>query len=140
MVRPPQPPVYLFVLDTSYAAVNSGMLRCVTATLAHTLERLPGISEGRTQVGILTFDSTLHFYNLSASSPQMLVAPEIDEVRAPSHGAPRGPLAASPPRSRRLTTSPLRRRALACCRLRVTHLLSRAPPCHAERGATPCLA
>ena len=62
MVRPPQPPVFLFVIDVSYQAVASGMLRCVAATLAHTLDRLPGGE--RTQIGLLTFDSTLHFYNL----------------------------------------------------------------------------
>ena len=73
MVRPPQPPVYLFVIEATYASVSSGMLRCVSATLLHTIERLPGVAEGRTQVGLITFDSTLHFYNLSASSPQMLV-------------------------------------------------------------------
>ena len=83
MVRPPQPPVYLFVLEASYASVQSGMLRCVATTLTHTLDRLPGVSEGRTMVGLLTFDTTLHFYNLSGSSPQMLVTPEVDEVFLP---------------------------------------------------------
>ena len=81
MVRPPQPPVFLFVIEASYASVSSGMLRCVAATLAHTLDRLPGGE--RTQVGILTFDTTLHFYNLSSASPQMLVVPEIDETFVP---------------------------------------------------------
>ena len=48
MVRPPQPPVFLFVVEVSYTAVASGMLRCVAATLQHTLARLPGGE--RTQV------------------------------------------------------------------------------------------
>jgi protein transport protein SEC24 len=43
MVRPPQPPVYLFVMEASYASVQSGMLRCVATTLTHTLDRLPGV-------------------------------------------------------------------------------------------------
>jgi len=81
MVRPPQPPVFLFIIETSYAAVSSGMLRCVSATLMHTLDRLPGGE--RTQVGLITFDSTLHFYNLAASAPQMLCVPEIDDVVLP---------------------------------------------------------
>ena len=84
MVRPPQPPVYLFLIEASYAAVSSGMLRCVAATLAHTLDRLPGGE--RTQVALMTFDTTLHFYNLSGSSPQMLVVSEIDEVFLPTPG------------------------------------------------------
>lgn len=81
MVRPPQPPVFLFVIETSYAAVSSGMLRCVAATLQHTLDRLPGGE--RTQVGLITFDSTLHFYSLSGETPQMLVVPETDDVFLP---------------------------------------------------------
>lgn len=81
MVRPPQPPVFLFVLEASYTAVASGLLRCVAATLAHTIDRLPGGE--RTQIGIITYDSTLHFYSLSGSTPQMIVVPEVDETFLP---------------------------------------------------------
>ena len=40
--------------------------------------RLPG--DTRTRVGFLTFDSTIHFYNLQEglSQPQMLVVSDID--------------------------------------------------------------
>ena len=75
MVRPPQPPVFLFLVDVSYTAVASGMLRCVSATIKHTLARLPGGE--RTQVGLITYDSALQFYNLAGSAPQMLVVPEV---------------------------------------------------------------
>jgi len=81
MVRPPQPPVFLFLVEVSYSAVSSGMLRCMAATLQHTLDRLPGGE--RTQVGLITFDSTLHFYNLNNGSPKMFVVPELDEVFLP---------------------------------------------------------
>ena len=81
MVRPPQPPVFLFVVEVSYTAVSSGMLRCMASTIRHTLDRLPGGE--RTQVGLITFDTSLHFYNLNGSSPQMLVVPELDEVFLP---------------------------------------------------------
>jgi protein transport protein SEC24 len=81
MVRPPQPPVYLFVVEVSYTAVSSGMLRCAAATLLHTLDRLPGGE--RTQIGLITYDSTLQFYNLAASSPTMLNVSEVDEVFLP---------------------------------------------------------
>ena len=41
-------------------------------------DRLPG--DTRTKVGFLSFDSTIHFYNLQEglSQPQMLVVSDID--------------------------------------------------------------
>ena len=94
MVRPPQPPVYLFVIDVSYNAVNSGARRRRTALLDvdesrrnMTVRCPPGCSgtgmvaaasraildnidaipnrEKRTRVGIITVDSSVHFYNLN---------------------------------------------------------------------------
>jgi len=84
MVRPPQPPVFLFLIDVSYQAVASGMLRCVAVTLRHSLDRLPGGE--RTQVGLITYDSTLHFYNLNGSTAQMLVVAELEEPFVPMPG------------------------------------------------------
>jgi len=81
MVRPPQPPVFLFVVEVSYTAVSSGMLRCMAATIQHTLDRLPGGE--RTQIGLITFDSTLHFYSLDGGAPAMHVVTETDEVFLP---------------------------------------------------------
>lgn len=45
--------------------------------------RLPG--DTRTKIGFLTFDSTIHFYNLQEglSQPQMLVVSDIDGTFAP---------------------------------------------------------
>jgi hypothetical protein len=60
------------------------MLRCVAATLRHSLDRLPGGE--RTQFGLLTYDSTLHFYNLNGAAAQMLVVTEIDELFTPMPG------------------------------------------------------
>jgi protein transport protein SEC24 len=68
------PPVYFFVIDVSVTAVASGMLAAVTSAIKASLDQLPGGE--RTQIGFLTFDSHLHFYNLrsSLSQPQMLVS------------------------------------------------------------------
>eukprot|EP00271_Cylindrocystis_brebissonii_P021942 TRINITY_DN8176_c0_g1_i1.p1 TRINITY_DN8176_c0_g1~~TRINITY_DN8176_c0_g1_i1.p1 ORF type:complete len:1122 (-),score=208.46 TRINITY_DN8176_c0_g1_i1:465-3830(-) len=83
MVRPPMPPVYFFLIDVSAGAASSGMLQVMAETVKSCLDRLPGTS--RTQVGFLTFDSTLHFYNLKSSltQPQMLVVPELEETFLP---------------------------------------------------------
>ncbi len=69
-VRPPMPPVFFFLIDVSHAAVASGMLATVASTIKSCLSCLPG--DERTKVGIITFDNTLHFYNLNSelSQPQ----------------------------------------------------------------------
>lgn len=83
MIRPPQPPVYFFLIDVCYASVSSGMFHSVVQAIKETLDDLPG--DSRTQVGFMTFDRMLHFYNLRAtlSQPQMLVVPDIENVFIP---------------------------------------------------------
>nr|XP_046262330.1 protein transport protein Sec24B isoform X2 [Scatophagus argus] len=85
MLRPPQPAVYLFVLDVSHNAVEAGYLKYFCESLLENLDKLPG--DTRTKVGFLTFDNTIHFYNLQEglSQPQMLVVSDIDDVFIPSH-------------------------------------------------------
>eukprot|EP01027_Heterolobosea_sp_BB2_P004714 GEZU01007253.1.p1 GENE.GEZU01007253.1~~GEZU01007253.1.p1 ORF type:complete len:1060 (-),score=283.26 GEZU01007253.1:92-3271(-) len=82
-VRPPQPPAYLFVIDVSYNAVNTGMMKVVAETIRSTLDELPG--DDRTQIGFITFDSTVHYYNLKStlSQPQMLVVSDLEDVLLP---------------------------------------------------------
>jgi len=83
LVRPPMPPSFFFVIDVSWNAVSSGMLSTVCSTIKAALDQLPG--DSRTQVGFLTFDSTLHFYNLRPGlpQPQMMVVAELDEPFLP---------------------------------------------------------
>ncbi|EFJ52467.1 hypothetical protein VOLCADRAFT_72688 [Volvox carteri f. nagariensis] len=83
MVRAPMPPVYFFLIDVSYSAVASGMVATVAAAIKSCLDSLPG--DERTLVGFLTFDSSLHFYNIKASlsQPQMLVVTELDDPFVP---------------------------------------------------------
>ncbi|XP_044060302.1 protein transport protein Sec24B isoform X5 [Siniperca chuatsi] len=85
MLRPPQPAAYLFVLDVSHNAVEAGYLKYFCELLLENLDKLPG--DTRTRVGFLTFDNTIHFYNLQQglSQPQMLVVSDIDDVFIPSH-------------------------------------------------------
>ncbi|XP_035600404.1 protein transport protein Sec24B-like isoform X5 [Oncorhynchus keta] len=85
MLRPPQPAVYLFVLDVSHNAVDAGYLDVFCQTLLENLDKMPG--DTRTRVGFITFNSTIHFYNLheSLSQPQMLVVSDIDDIFIPTH-------------------------------------------------------
>ncbi|XP_059779396.1 protein transport protein Sec24B isoform X5 [Balaenoptera ricei] len=83
-LRPPQPAVYLFVLDVSHNAVEAGYLTILCQSLLENLDKLPG--DSRTRIGFMTFDSTIHFYNLQEglSQPQMLIVSDIDDVFLPT--------------------------------------------------------
>ncbi|XP_034033847.1 protein transport protein Sec24A isoform X2 [Thalassophryne amazonica] len=84
MVRPPQPAVYLFVLDVSHNAVETGYLSVFCQSLLDNINMLPG--DSRTKVGFITFDSTIHFYNLQEglSQPQMLIVSDIEDIFLPT--------------------------------------------------------
>ncbi|XP_048190039.1 protein transport protein Sec24A isoform X3 [Perognathus longimembris pacificus] len=83
MLRPPQPPVYLFAFDVSHNAVETGYLNSVCQSLLDNLDLLPGNT--RTKIGFITFDSTIHFYSLQEglSQPQMLIVSDIEDVFVP---------------------------------------------------------
>ncbi|KAL5724027.1 Protein transport protein Sec24A [Ranunculus cassubicifolius] len=83
MARAPMPPVYFFLIDVSVTAVRSGMLEIVAETIKSCLDEMQGYP--RTQIGFITFDSTLHFYNMksSLSQPQMMVVADLEDVFIP---------------------------------------------------------
>lgn len=83
MLRPPQPAVYLFVLDVSRLAVESGYLNIVCNAISQELSRLPG--DGRTQIGFLAVDSAIHFFSIpdNVSQPQEMIMLDIDDVFLP---------------------------------------------------------
>lgn len=91
MVRPPMPPVYLFLLETSSLAVQSGALQAALAGIRNSIESMP--NEGRTRVGIITFDSTVQFYLLKSSEacddaqavqPKVYVISDIEDIFLPT--------------------------------------------------------
>ncbi|KAK5844834.1 hypothetical protein PVK06_000975 [Gossypium arboreum] len=86
MVQPPMPPPYFFLIDVSISAVRSGMIEVVAQTIRSCLDELPGFP--RTQIGFITFDSTICFYNMKASDssltqPQMMVVSDLDDIFVP---------------------------------------------------------
>lgn len=83
MVRPPMPPLYFFLIDVSLSSVKNGMLKVAVETIKSSLDKLPGFP--RTQIGFLTFDSALHFYNLKSSltQPQMMVVADLEDPFLP---------------------------------------------------------
>ena len=83
MVRPPQAPSYFFVIDVSAMAVRSGMLTHAANAIKQSLDDLPG--RGRTKIGFITFDNSVHYYNLGSdlAQPQMLVVSDLKELFVP---------------------------------------------------------
>jgi len=84
MVRPPQPPVYIFLLDVSYAAVSSGMLATAASAILSSLDAMPN-KDNRTKVAFLTFDAQLHFFQLVPDRPEpsLLVVSDVQNVFLP---------------------------------------------------------
>ncbi|KAI9593552.1 COPII component protein [Syncephalis fuscata] len=84
MVRPPQPPVFLFVIDVSAPAIQAGVLSAVSSTLLACLDRIPN-DDKRAKFGLITVDTSLHFYSLKADDPEprMLVVSDLDDVFIP---------------------------------------------------------
>ncbi|KAL8274390.1 hypothetical protein Esti_001712 [Eimeria stiedai] len=85
MIRPPQPPAFLFLLDVSLPAVASGLVDAACQGIGDAIrrERLPG--DSRTMVGVVTYDSSVHFYSLKAhhSRPQVFVVPQVEDMFLP---------------------------------------------------------
>ncbi|CAA0832143.1 Protein transport protein Sec24-like [Striga hermonthica] len=83
MVRPPMPPLYFFLIDVSISAIQNGMLEVMAQTIKSCLDTLPGYP--RTQIGFITFDSNIHFYNMKSSltQPQMMVVSDLDDIFVP---------------------------------------------------------
>nr|XP_026485759.1 protein transport protein Sec24A [Vanessa tameamea]XP_026485760.1 protein transport protein Sec24A [Vanessa tameamea] len=84
MLRPPQPAVYLFLLDVSQIARESGYLQVVCETLKTNLEQLPG--DARTQIGFICYDAHVHYYLMSEglTRPKEMTVLDIDEIFLPS--------------------------------------------------------
>ncbi|KAK4395543.1 protein transport protein Sec24-like [Sesamum angolense] len=83
MVREPMPAVFFFLIDVSMNAIQTGATAAACSAISQVISDLP---EGpRTMVGIATFDSTIHFYNLKRAlqQPLMLIVPDVQDVYTP---------------------------------------------------------
>lgn len=87
MVRPPQPLVYLFLFDVSYAAINCGLLATSARTILDSLNRIPN-ADRRTRVGFMAVDTSLHYFSVPKDSEEngdtnMLVVSDLEEPFLP---------------------------------------------------------
>ncbi|KAI7816333.1 Sec23/Sec24 trunk domain-containing protein [Gamsiella multidivaricata] len=85
--KAPAPAAYVFAIDVSWTAIQNGMLaQCVTG-----IKRAVWDENGASrlapgaQIGILTYDKTVHFYNISPNleQAQMMVVPDVNDVFVP---------------------------------------------------------
>lgn len=83
MLRPPPPAIYLFLLDVSSIAVQSGYLNVVCQQIGDHLEELPG--DARTQVGFVAYNSAVHFYNIAEhfNQPHEITVLDVEDVFLP---------------------------------------------------------
>ncbi|EKM58042.1 uncharacterized protein PHACADRAFT_252008 [Phanerochaete carnosa HHB-10118-sp] len=84
MVRPPQPAVYIFLIDVSHSAIQSGMVATATRTMLENLDRIPD-ENGRTRVSIIAFDTSLYFFSMPPGTAEssMLVVSDVEDVFLP---------------------------------------------------------
>ncbi|KAL3504260.1 hypothetical protein ACH5RR_034101 [Cinchona calisaya] len=82
-VRDPMPAVYFFLIDVSMNSIQTGAAAAACSAISQIIADLP--DGPRTLVGIATFDSTIHFYNLKRAlqQPLMLIVPDVQDVYTP---------------------------------------------------------
>ncbi|KAK5107134.1 COPII subunit [Meristemomyces frigidus] len=89
MVRAPQPLIYLFLFDVSYAGVTSGLLATAARCILESLDRIPN-TDRRTRLGFMAVDSSLHYFQIpldsseSGNDAKMLVVSDLDEPFLPT--------------------------------------------------------
>jgi protein transport protein SEC24 len=72
MSGPPMPPTYVFVVDCSTHSCSSGFLASTCESIKLLIENaaLPGAP--RTEVALIGFGGSVHFFNLCAESPSII--------------------------------------------------------------------
>ncbi|NXD36312.1 SC24C protein, partial [Copsychus sechellarum] len=84
----PSPPAFIFMIDVSYNAVKSGLVRLICEELKSLLDYLPregNMEESAIRVGFVTYNKVLHFYNVKSSlaQPQMMVVSDVTDMFVP---------------------------------------------------------
>uniref|UniRef100_A0A8D0KYX9 SC24C protein n=1 Tax=Strix occidentalis caurina TaxID=311401 RepID=A0A8D0KYX9_STROC len=84
----PSPPAFIFMIDVSYNAVKSGLVRLICEELKSLLDYLPregNMKESAIRVGFVTYNKVLHFYNVKSSlaQPQMMVVSDVADMFVP---------------------------------------------------------
>ncbi|KAF9434857.1 COPII coat Sec23p-Sfb3p heterodimer component [Entomortierella beljakovae] len=85
--KTPTAAAYVFAIDVSWNSIQSGMLQQCVNGIKSALWDANGVSKlaPGAQIGILTYDKNVHFYNLSPllEQAQMMVVPDVADVFVP---------------------------------------------------------
>lgn len=84
----PKPPAMIFVIDVSYNNIKSGMVHLLCAKMKDIIQNLPvdeGQEKSNMKVGFITYNSSVHFYNIKGTlaGPQMMVVGDTQEMFMP---------------------------------------------------------
>ncbi|KAM4852158.1 protein transport protein Sec24C [Thomomys bottae] len=84
----PSPPAFIFMIDVSYNAIRTGLVKLLCEELKSLLDYLPregGAEESAIRVGFVTYNKVLHFYNVKSSlaQPQMMVVSDVADMFVP---------------------------------------------------------
>ncbi|XP_061398381.1 protein transport protein Sec24C isoform X2 [Musca vetustissima] len=85
---PPEIPAFIFVIDVSYNTIKSGLVHLLCSQIKNILKHLPvdqGQDKSKMRVGFITYNSTVHFYNIKSSlaQPQMMVVGDVHDMFMP---------------------------------------------------------
>jgi protein transport protein SEC24 len=84
----PKPPALVFVIDVSYNNIKSGMVHLLCGEMKNILKLLPkdeGAEKSCMRVGFVTYNNTVHFYNIKGclAQPQMMVVGDVQDMFMP---------------------------------------------------------
>ncbi|KAF7399574.1 hypothetical protein HZH68_008166 [Vespula germanica] len=84
----PKPPAIIFVIDVSYNTIKSGLVNLLCAEMKSIIKHLPvdvDQTKSNMKVGFVTYNNTVHFYNVNPclTQPQMMVVGDVQDVFMP---------------------------------------------------------
>ncbi len=88
MIRPPQPLVYVFVLDVCKFSIDNGLLATVTRTILDSLDRIPN-KEGRARIAFMAVDSSISYFAIprdeeTDKETKMMIVSDTEETLIPA--------------------------------------------------------
>lgn len=84
----PKPPALIFLIDVSYNNIKNGMVHLLCGQMKEIVKLLPkdeGAEKSNMRVGFITYNNTVHFYNIKGclARPQMMVAGDVQDMFVP---------------------------------------------------------